>query len=53
MAFLWISIRILLLGYERIAGKKISQGNNELLSSWGFFTTSFIMMAPFFYTLNF
>lgn len=53
MAFLWISIRILLLGYERIAGKKISQGNNELLSSWGFFTTSFLMMAPFFYTLNF
>jgi transporter family protein len=53
MAFLWISIRIILLGYERIAGKKISQGNNELLSSWGFFTTSFLMMAPFFYTMNF
>lgn len=53
MAFFWVSIRIILLGYERIAGKKISQGNNELLSSWGFFTTSFLMMAPFFYTLNF
>jgi len=53
MAFLWLFIRIILLGYERIAGKKISEGNDTLISSWGFFTFSFLTMIPFITGLNF
>ncbi|BBE30061.1 hypothetical protein OSSY52_02020 [Tepiditoga spiralis] len=52
MALIWISIRIILLGYERIAGKKIATNEHALISSWGFFTFSLLVMFPFFKDLN-
>lgn len=52
MALIWVSIRILLLGYERIAGKKIATNESALISSWGFFTFSLLVMFPFFKDLT-
>ncbi|QTA37944.1 EamA family transporter [Thermosipho ferrireducens] len=47
MGAFWISLRILLLGYERIAGKKIGEKNSSILSAWGFFGFSLLSMLPF------
>ncbi|KLO21356.1 hypothetical protein X275_09335 [Marinitoga sp. 1197] len=48
MVYLWLIIRITLLGYERIAGKKIATHEDEILSSWAFFFFSFLAFFPFF-----
>ncbi|GAB6189669.1 DMT family transporter [Marinitoga arctica] len=48
MVYLWFIIRITLLGYERIAGKKIATHEDEILSSWAFFFFSFLAFFPFF-----
>ena len=53
MGALWVSLRILLLGYERIAGKKIGENNSSILSAWGFFSFSLLSMLPFVYLLSF
>ncbi|NUV00212.1 hypothetical protein XO12_08970 [Marinitoga sp. 1154] len=48
MIYLWMIIRITLLGYERIAGKKIADNEDAILSSWAFFFFSFLSFFPFF-----
>ncbi|ODN31480.1 DMT family transporter [Fervidobacterium thailandense] len=53
MGAFWMVIRILLLGYERIAGSKISKGSPTFVAAWGFFFFSFIAFAPFFNSLTF
>ncbi|WP_129408387.1 DMT family transporter [Marinitoga lauensis] len=52
MVYLWLIIRITLLGYERIAGKKIATHEDEILSSWAFFFFSFMAFFPFFNYIN-
>ena len=41
-----MTFRIVLLGYERIAGKQISSNENSLVASWAFFTFSLIFLFP-------
>jgi transporter family protein len=53
MVYLWLIIRITLLGYERIAGKKITSHEDEILSSWAFFFFSFLAFFPFFNHITF
>jgi transporter family protein len=48
MFALVLSLRIFLLGYERIAGKQISQGEDTLIASWAFFTFSLLLFFPFY-----
>ncbi len=45
-------LRILLLGYERIAGKKVTENSPTLVSAWGFFFFSFLVFFPFFNTIT-
>ncbi|MFN3691905.1 MAG: DMT family transporter [Fervidobacterium sp.] len=52
MGYLWLFIRIILLGYERIAGSKISKNSPTFVAAWGFFFFSFLVFFPFFGTLN-
>ncbi|APT76008.1 hypothetical protein XO10_05625 [Marinitoga sp. 1135] len=52
MVYLWTAIRIILLGYERIAGKQITTDDDALISSWAFFFFSFLSFFPFFYKLT-
>lgn len=52
MGTLWMSLRILLLGYERIAGSKISKGSPTFVAAWGFFFFSFLAFLPFFKLLT-
>ncbi|HCL98840.1 MAG TPA: GRP family sugar transporter [Fervidobacterium sp.] len=52
MGPVWMGIRILLLGYERIAGNKISKDSSTFVSTWGFFFFSFLVFAPFFHTMT-
>lgn len=52
MGTLWMSVRILLLGYERIAGSKISKGSPTFVAAWGFFFFSFLAFLPFFKLLT-
>ncbi|MBO8160392.1 MAG: EamA family transporter [Thermosipho sp. (in: Bacteria)] len=47
MVFLWMSLRILFLGFERIVGKEITKGSSALLSSWGFFGFALLSLSPF------
>ncbi len=47
-----MSLRILLLGYERIAGKKVTENSPTLVSAWGFFFFSFLVFFPFFNTIT-
>lgn len=53
MIYLWLIIRITLLGYERIAGKKIATHEDAILSSWAFFFFSFLAFFPFFNHISF
>lgn len=53
MGTLWMSVRILLLGYERIAGSKISKDSPTFVAAWGFFFFSFLAFLPFFKLLTF
>ncbi|MCX7653310.1 MAG: DMT family transporter [Fervidobacterium sp.] len=52
MGILWMALRILLLGYERIAGNKISKDSPTFVAAWGFFFFSFLSFFPFFKTIN-
>lgn len=52
MGLLWIALRILLLGYERIAGARISKGSPTLVAAWGFFFFSFLAFLPFLSTIT-
>uniref|UniRef100_A0A7C5U635 EamA/RhaT family transporter n=1 Tax=Fervidobacterium nodosum TaxID=2424 RepID=A0A7C5U635_9BACT len=52
MGMLWMGLRILLLGYERIAGSKISKDSPTFVAAWGFFFFSFLSFFPFFNTLT-
>ena len=52
MGPIWMGIRILLLGYERIAGNKISKDSPTFVSAWGFFFFFFLVFAPFFHTMT-
>ncbi|MGC9771507.1 DMT family transporter [Fervidobacterium islandicum] len=49
---LWMSLRIILLGYERIAGNRISKGSPTFVAAWGFFFFSFLSFFPFFNTIT-
>ncbi|MEJ5256638.1 MAG: EamA family transporter [Fervidobacterium sp.] len=48
IGLLWMTIRIVLLGYERIAGNRISRGSPTFVAAWGFFFFSFLSLFPFF-----
>jgi len=49
---IWMAIRIILLGYERIAGNRISKNAPTFVAAWGFFFFSFLSFFPFFYTVT-
>ncbi|MDN5324572.1 MAG: bacterial/archaeal transporter family protein [Thermosipho sp. (in: thermotogales)] len=53
MVFLWMSIRIFLLGLERILGKIITRQTSSLISSWAFFGFSLLVLLPFSSRMNF
>ena len=50
--FLILTARIFLLGYERIAGKQISQDEDPVVASWAFFTFSLLLLFPFYGYVN-
>jgi len=52
VGLLWMSVRIILLGYERIAGNKISKGSPTFVAAWGFFFFSFLSFFPFLNTIT-
>ncbi|MGC8903117.1 MAG: DMT family transporter [Fervidobacterium sp.] len=52
MGLLWMALRLVLLGYERIAGRKISKNAPTFVAAWGFFFFSFISFTPFFNKLT-
>ncbi|SHH15106.1 DMT family transporter [Thermosipho atlanticus] len=52
MSFLWISLRILLLSFERITGKKIVENQSVITASWGFFSFSLLTLLPFLNKVN-
>jgi transporter family protein len=52
LAVLFITLRVLLLGYERIAGKQIAKNENSLIASWAFFTSSLLFLFPFYSYVN-
>lgn len=53
MVFLWMTIRIFLLGLERILGKIITRQTSSLISSWAFFGFSLLVLLPFSSRMNF
>lgn len=50
---MWITIRIILLGFERIFGKILTKNSSPIISAWGFFGFSTLMFLPFINYLNF
>ncbi|MFN4223550.1 MAG: DMT family transporter [Fervidobacterium nodosum] len=52
MGLLWMTLRIVLLGYERIAGSKISKNAPTFVAAWAFFFFSFLSFFPFIGSLS-
>lgn len=52
VGIMWMTLRIILLGYERIAGNRISKNSPTFVAAWGFFFFSFLSFIPFFYTIT-
>jgi len=53
MVFLWLTLRIFLLGFERIIGKIITRHTSSIVSSWAFFSFSLLVLLPFCTRLSF
>jgi transporter family protein len=53
MVLLWMSLRIFLLGFERIVGKIITRNTSSIVSSWAFFSFSLLVLLPFSTQLSF
>ncbi len=52
VGIMWMTLRIILLGYERIAGNRISKNSPTFVAAWGFFFFSFLSFIPLFYTIT-
>ncbi len=50
--FILFAARIFLLGYERIAGKQISENEDTFVASWAFFTFSLLMLLPLYWYIT-